>query len=93
MNCSQCYSDKTIKYGHGREGSQRMLCKSCNTTFTPKWKRGTYSKKFIQKIVHLYSHTNLTAREILDEYHISSRTLIKRSKKHTSSTTICLFCK
>lgn len=93
MNCTKCCSNKTIKYGHWREGSQRMLCKSCNSTFTSNWKRGTYSQEFIQKIVHLYCHTNLTAREILDKYHISSRTLIKRSKKYTPSTAICLFCK
>lgn len=90
MECIKCHSDEIIKYWHGRKWSQRMLCNTCHSTFTSLGIRGTYAQSFIEKIVHQYKHQHETAKKIINTYSISSRTLIKRSKKINWN---CPFCK
>lgn len=89
MECIKCTSNTTIKYGHGRRWSQRLLCTTCHTTFTPEGIRGTYSKAFVDTIVDQYCHQHLTAKDVIDAYHISSRTLIAWKKKHQTHCTFC----
>jgi transposase-like protein len=91
MECKNCYSDDVIKYGHGRQWSQRMLCNHCCSTFTSVGIRWTYEKAFIENIVHQYRHEHKKAKDILENYKISSRTLIKRSKEIHNAD--CPFCK
>jgi transposase-like protein len=90
MECKKCLSNDVIKYGHGRAWSQRMLCNHCHWTFTPAGIRGTYSKMFVEHVVHQYAHEHNKVKKIIDLYKISSRTLIKRTKQHNSE---CPFCK
>lgn len=91
MECVNCYSDSIIKYGHWRKGSQRMFCNKCHSTFTPIGIRWTYPRWFMENIVHQYKHQHKTAKEVVSENKISSRTLIKRSKLLHQSD--CSFCK
>lgn len=84
MDCKQCKSTNTIKYGQGRNHAQRYLCHDCEHTFTPKGIRGTYSPSFIEKVNELYCHQQKKAKEIIKEFWISSRTLVKRKKAHQS---------
>ena len=80
--CIKCESDHTIKYGQGRNHAQRYLCHGCNSTFTPQWIRGTYSPTFIQQVAEEYCHKKYKAKEVIEKFWISSRTLIKRKKQH-----------
>jgi len=89
MECVKCTSDATIKYGRGRAWSQRLLCTTCHSTFTPQGIRGTYSKAFVEMVVDQYCHQNFTAKNIVESYRISSRTLIAWKKKHQLSCIVC----
>lgn len=66
--CKKCESEDTIKYGQGRNHSQRYLCHDCKTTFTPEGKRGTYSRKFIEEVNEEYCHENKTAKEVVKKF-------------------------
>lgn len=89
MECVKCTSDAIIKYGHGRKWSQRLLCTTCHSTFTSEGTRGTYSKLFVDMVVDQYCHHHITAKTIIESYHISSRTLVAWKKKHKQCCAIC----
>jgi transposase-like protein len=68
MDCKQCNSPHTIKYGQGRNHAQRYFCHTCERTFTPQGIRGTYSPSFIENINDLYCHQHKTAKEIIKKF-------------------------
>ena len=80
--CIKCKSTKTRKHGHGRNNSQRFFCGACQSTFTIDGKRGTYSPEFKEAVVDAYCHQKNTAQAVIDDFWISTRTLIKWKKEH-----------
>ncbi|MDR2541443.1 MAG: hypothetical protein LBD11_06930 [Candidatus Peribacteria bacterium] len=90
MICKKCNSPNTIKYGQGRNHAQRYLCHACTSTFTPQGIRGTYSPSFITEITELYCHQHQKAKTLIQQFGISSRTLIKWKKQHQQYCRHCV---
>lgn len=89
MQCIHCKSENTKKNGHGSYGLQRYLCKDCHLSFSTGWKRWTYSPEFKQQVVDAYCHEGKKAREVVEQFKISSRTLVSWKKKHLASCKDC----
>lgn len=89
LHCLQCKSDNIKKNGYGRYKSQRYLCKTCNSSFTPGGKRGTYSPEFKQHIIELYCHQHHKSSSIIQNYGISTRTLVKWKQTHIKTCNTC----
>jgi transposase-like protein len=88
MNCSKCHSEHIIKYGIAHK-LQRYLCHDCHTTFTLGSLVKVYDSEFINQVMEEYCHQRRKAREVLEEFKISSRTLIKRKKQHQKKCNKC----
>ena len=88
MNCKKCNWEHVIKYGSTTH-TQRYLCHDCNTTFTIWWLKKDYNQSFIDWVMDEYCHQHKTAKKVLDEHKISSRTLIKRKNKHVEHCSKC----
>ena len=88
-DCIHCKSQEISKNGKLSSGWQRRKCKDCNKQFSLWWARDSYSSEFKQKVIDQYCHTSSKAKDILQKYRISSRTLIKRKKKHIQDCTLC----
>lgn len=82
LHCIKCKSPHTKKHGRGRNASQRFFCGECCSSFTLDGVRGTYTPEFKQSVVEAYCHQSASAKGIVQEYGISTRTLIKRKKDH-----------
>lgn len=80
--CIKCKSSQTRKHGFGRHNAQRFFCKTCHSSFTLEGVRGTYAPEFKQSVVESYCHQNQKAQEVIEEFWISTRTLIKWKKEH-----------
>lgn len=88
MNCTKCNWEHIIKYGSTAH-TQRYLCHDCNSTFTIWWLKKQYSEDFIKNVMEEYCHQHKTAKEVLSEHNISSRTLIKWKNKHKEHCNKC----
>ena len=55
LECPSCHStERQIKAGRNRAGSQRMQCRECNRHYTPKPKLNGYPEEVRQQAVRLY---------------------------------------
>ncbi len=55
LECPSCHStERQIKAGRNRAGSQRMQCCECNRHYTPKPKLNGYPEEVRQQAVRLY---------------------------------------
>ena len=55
LECPFCkLSEKQIKSGKNRCGSQRFLCQECGKTYTPEAKKQGYSEEVREKAVRMY---------------------------------------
>lgn len=81
-DCIKCHSPYTKKNGRGRNDSQRFFCGTCCSSFTLEGVRGTYTPEFKASVVDAYCHQKAKAQEVIQDFGISSRTLIKRKKEH-----------
>jgi transposase-like protein len=88
MNCKKCNWSNIIKYW-STSHTQRYLCHDCHSTFSNWWIKKDYSSEFIGKVMDDYCHQHKTAKEVLENYKISSRTLIKWKNKHKEHCDQC----
>ena len=59
QSCPNCEnSERQIKSGKSRCGTQRYLCRNCGKTYTPKPKKQGYSEEVREKAVRLYVEGN-----------------------------------
>ena len=89
MNCKKCQSSHIIKYGTAQNHVQRYLCHDCHSTFTNSEVRKRYSFAFIDAVMEKLCHQHHKVREVLSEFKISSRTLMKRKHKHQEQCPQC----
>ncbi len=89
MFCIYCKTSDIVKNWILKYWWQRYRCKKCYKSFTNWWKRWTYLRSYKLNIVLEYCHKNMSAREIIKKYNISTATLIKWSKKHKQSCNVC----
>jgi transposase-like protein len=88
MNCKKCHSNNIIKYWTTKT-TQRYLCHNCNSTFSIWWLKKDYNQTFIDWVMNEYCHQHKTAKQIISEHKISSRTLVNRKHKHEKTCKQC----
>lgn len=89
MNCKKCHGENTIKYWTSPKNTQRYLCHDCNSTFSIWGLKKNYSQSFIEWVMDEYCHQHKTAKQVINEHKISSRTLINRKHKHEQNCKKC----
>lgn len=89
MNCIHCASKEVNKNWKLSSWWQRWKCLSCKKQFSQWWARDTYSHEFKEKVIDKYCHSSSTAREVVNEYDISSATLVKWKKDHIDDCDVC----
>ncbi|MET0753062.1 MAG: IS1 family transposase [Pyrinomonadaceae bacterium] len=59
QECPNCQSsERQVKTGHNRSGTQRILCRECGKTYTFEPKPRGYSEEVREKAVRLYVEGN-----------------------------------
>ena len=59
QECQSCQSsERQIKTGRNRCGTQRFMCRECGKTYTPEAKRQGYSEEVREKAVRMYVEGN-----------------------------------